>query len=158
MVRVGLLSLTLSSVAALVLASCVMAASAGVNITESNNRYHFGPARVFVNVGQAVTWTNGSDAPHTVTSDSGSELASDINAGGTFSHAFNSTGTFAYHCTIHTYMHGSVVVLAAGVTPPASDTVAPSAESPTSAAGTFALLALLGSSVVARLYLRFRKV
>ncbi len=158
MVRVRLVALALSGVAALVLAGSVLGANASVRITESNNRYSFGPAKVFVNVGQAVTWTNGSDAPHTVTSDSGSELASpNINAGRTFSHTFNSTGTFAYHCTIHTYMRASVVVLAAGVTPPASDTVEPSAASPTSLAGTFALVALLVGSIAARLYLRLRR-
>jgi plastocyanin len=158
MVRVRLVALILSGVAALALAGSVLAANASVRITESNNRYSFGPAKVFVNVGQAVTWTNGSDAPHTVTSNSGTELASsNINAGGTFSHTFNSTGTFAYHCTIHTYMKGSVVVLAAGVTPPASDTVEPPAASQTSPAGAFAALALLVGSIVARLYLRLRR-
>jgi len=54
-----------------------------------------------------------------VTSDSGSELASaTLNAGKTFSHTFAATGTFSYHCTIHTYMVAKVVVLGAGVTAP----------------------------------------
>jgi plastocyanin len=101
------------------------ASTAGVKIRESNDKYHFVPATAFVNVGGTVTWTNVSDAPHTVTSDSGSELgSSNVGAGKTYSHQFGSTGTFAYHCTIHSYMTGKVVVLAAGATPPATDTVA----------------------------------
>ena len=48
MVRVRLVALALSGVAALVLAGSVLAANASVRITESNNRYSFGPAKVFV--------------------------------------------------------------------------------------------------------------
>jgi plastocyanin len=110
----------------LIVASPVVAgSSAGVQIGETNNLYHFAPTSVFVNVGGTVLWTNGSDAAHTVTSDAGSELASStIGAGTIFSHTFATAGSFAYHCSIHTYMVGKVVVLAAGVTPPPTDTVA----------------------------------
>ena len=158
MVRVRLAALTVSGVTALVLAGSVLAANASVRITEANNRYSFGPAKVFVNVGQKVTWTNASDAVHTVTSNSGTELgSSNIGAGATFGHTFNSTGTFAYHCTIHTYMHGTVVVLAAGATPPPTDTAeAGAAESPPSALGAFGLSGLVVGFIVARLYLRRR--
>jgi plastocyanin len=134
-------------------------ASAGVAIGETNNKYHFSPLTTYVNVGGSVTWTNGSDAPHTVTSDAGSELASStIGAGKTFSHTFAGTGTFAYHCTIHTYMTGKVVVLAAGVTPPPTDTL------PVRSLGTndprvvltlLTLVGLLGAVVSFR---RFRQV
>jgi plastocyanin len=30
--------------------------------------------------------------------------------GATFSFTFNNPGTFPYHCTIHTYMTGKVIV------------------------------------------------
>jgi plastocyanin len=118
---VRLVTLALSGFAALLLGGCVAAAGANVNMTRSDIGYVFDPTSTFVNVGQEVTWTNGSDAPHNVTSDSGTELASpDFNAGVSFRHTFSSSGTFWYHCTIHTHMKGSVVVLAAGETPPAS--------------------------------------
>ena len=35
--------------------------------------------------------------------------SSTIGAGQTFSHTFASTGTFSYHCTIHTYMIGKII-------------------------------------------------
>ena len=160
MVRVRLVALTLSGFVALVLAGSVLAANASVRIRESNNRYLFGPAKVFVNVGGNVTWSNGSDAPHTVTSDSGTELASsNLNAGATFGHTFSATGTFAYHCSIHTYMKGTVVVLAAGATLPATDTAgAPAIRSQPSAVPAVTLVALLAGFIVARLYLRRRRV
>ena len=112
-------------VALLVVAAPAIAAStASVKISESDNRYHFTPTTVYVNAGGKVAWTNGSDAPHTVTSDTGTELASStLGAGKTFTHTFTTAGTFAYHCSIHRYMVGSVVVLAAGATPPPTDTV-----------------------------------
>jgi len=134
-------------------------ASASVSIGETNNRYHFSPLAAYVNVGGSVTWTNGSDAAHTVTSDAGSELASStIGAGQTFSHTFASTGTFSYHCTIHTYMIGKIIVLSAGVSPPPTDTL--SAETPGSddtgvRVALLTLVGLLGAVVAFR---RFRRV
>jgi plastocyanin len=108
----------------LMVASPVAAASgAAVKIGEANERYFFAPATAYVNVGGTVTWRNGTDALHTVTSDTGSELDSPtIAAAKTFTHTFAATGTFRYHCTIHPYAVGRVVVLAAGVSPPPTDT------------------------------------
>jgi plastocyanin len=129
-------------------ASPVVAVStAGVKIGEANNKYHFSPGTAYVNVGGTVTWTNGSDAAHTVTSDAGSELASStIGAGKTYSHTFAATGTFAYHCTIHTYMLGKVIVLAAGVTAPPTDAL-PAIPTGTNDPGIgLAILVLLGLS------------
>jgi plastocyanin len=158
MVRVRLVVLTLSSFVALVLAGSVLANSS-VRISESNNRYLFGPAKVFITVGQKVTWANGSDAPHTVTSNSGTELASpSIAAGVSFSHTFAATGTYAYHCSIHTYMKGTVVVLAAGTSLPPTDTVGhPTTGSQQSAVAALGLIALFLCFIVARLGLRRRQ-
>ena len=101
----------------------VSAANRGVKIGETNNRYFFGPQTQYANVGDTVTWTNGTDAPHTVTSDSGTELGSDsLAAGATFEHSFAAEGTFTYHCKIHSYMTAKVIVLAAGAALPATDT------------------------------------
>jgi plastocyanin len=158
MVRVRVVALTVSGFVALLLAGSVQANSS-VRISESNNRYLFGPAKVFVTEGQKVTWANGSDAPHTVTSDSGTELASpNIGAGVSFSHTFAATGTFAYHCSIHTYMKGTVVVLAAGTSLPPTDTVGrPTTGSQPSAVEALGLIALLLGFIVGRLSLRRRQ-
>ena len=111
--------------ALLVLVGPVSAANRGVRMGEANERYFFAPQTQYANVGDTVTWTNGTDVAHTVTSDSGSELASDnIGDGATFDHTFSAEGTFAYHCTIHPYMTGKIVVLAVGAAPPATDTSA----------------------------------
>jgi len=111
----------------LVLAGPASAAGRGVKMGEADERYFFGPQTQYANVGDTVTWTNGTDAPHSVTSDSGTELASDsLPDGATFDHTFTAEGTFTYHCTIHSYMTGKIVVLAAGAALPATDTAAAS--------------------------------
>lgn len=71
----------------------------------------FMPASVTVKKGATVKWTNKDEVSHTVTSDSGNELSSDnINSGGTYSHTFNTAGTFKYHCALHPNMTGTVTV------------------------------------------------
>ena len=63
--------------------------------------------------------------PPRATSDRGSEPDSPtIDEATTFTHTFAATGTFTYHCTFHPYTVGTIVVLAASVTPPPTDTLA----------------------------------
>ncbi len=71
----------------------------------------FSPASVTVKVGTTVTWRNDDGIGHTVTSDSGTELESPLlSQGATYSHTFNTVGTFPYHCTPHPFMTGTVIV------------------------------------------------
>jgi plastocyanin len=85
---------------------------AQVKISETNDKYGFAPATLTVTKGTRVEWSNASDAPHTVTSDSGTTLASSIisPSGGTFDFTFTQPGTYTYHCTVHPYMKGTIVV------------------------------------------------
>jgi plastocyanin len=78
-------------------------------------QFSFSPATTTIKVGMTVVWTNASSTPHTSTSDAGSAVTWDsglINTGSTFSFTFTRAGTFAYHCNVHAYMHGSIVVTA----------------------------------------------
>jgi plastocyanin len=88
------------------------ASVAQVKISETDDRYGFAPATLTVAKGTRVEWSNASDAPHTVTSDSGTTLTSSMinSSGGTFSFTFTQPGTYTYHCTIHPYMKGTIVV------------------------------------------------
>jgi plastocyanin len=75
------------------------------------SEYKFSPLVTVVQKGSTVIWTNNDPVPHTVTSDSGTELSSPlIGAGNSYSHIFNVSGTFDYHCSIHTMMKGEVIV------------------------------------------------
>lgn len=84
-----------------------------VTIKEIDDKYHFVPATITVQVGATVTWTNSSDAPHTVTSDTGAFDTKQFGEDQTVSLTFSNPGTFSYHCSVHPYMHGMVMVQAA---------------------------------------------
>ena len=84
-------------------------ASGAASVSIAN--FAYAPATITVKVGTTVTWTNEDSAPHTVTPDSGSGFGSGMmQKGDTYSHAFTTAGTFTYHCTVHPYMHGTVIV------------------------------------------------
>jgi plastocyanin len=87
-------------------------ASASASVTMGD--FFFSPASVTVAVGDTVTWHNSGQAPHTAPANDGSFDTGTINAGGSGSHTFNSSGTFSYICTIHPNMHGTVRVLSSG--------------------------------------------
>ena len=63
-----------------------------------------------VSVGDTVTWTNNDTAPHTATSDAPLFDTGTLNPGQSKSFTFTTAGTFPYHCTIHPFMHGTVIV------------------------------------------------
>jgi plastocyanin len=75
----------------------------------------FAPKELHVAPGTTVTWTNPSDAVHTVTADDGSFDSGDQNPGDTFEWTFDSPGTYQYFCQQHgapglTDMAGLIVV------------------------------------------------
>ncbi len=72
--------------------------------------FAFNPAGTSVAAGSKVTWTNNDTTAHTVTFDDGSADSGNLAPGSTFDHTFATAGTFAYHCTIHSQMHGTVTV------------------------------------------------
>jgi plastocyanin len=82
--------------------------------------FSFGPKAITVHVGDTVTWANAGPTDHTATADDGSFDTGDLKAGQSGSHTFASAGTFAYHCTLHPFMRGTVQVVAAASAPATS--------------------------------------
>jgi plastocyanin len=72
------------------------------------------PAELTVEDGQTVVWTNRGFGPHTVTALGGEFDSGRLNLGESFKVTFTTPGTFAYKCTVHPSMKGSVTVLAPG--------------------------------------------
>jgi plastocyanin len=70
----------------------------------------FAPDEVDVAVGDTVTWMNTDAVAHTSTSDASAWDSGVVAPGGRFSRAFQTAGTFEYHCAIHHGMVGTVVV------------------------------------------------
>ena len=71
----------------------------------------FTQANLTIAKGTTVTWTNTGQRAHTVTSGAGGFGSDGVLASGkTYAHTFDSAGSFAYICTIHTAMQGTVTV------------------------------------------------
>ena len=60
--------------------------------------------------GDTVVWTNRMNMNHTVTADNGEFDSGPFGKDKSFSHAFDTTGSVAYHCEIHGNMTGTVTV------------------------------------------------
>jgi plastocyanin len=76
------------------------------------------PASVTIAPGDTVHWTNGDFVTHTVTSDTAGQFESgDMGMGATFSHTFDTPGSYPYHCVWHGFMTGTVTVLGEAGTP-----------------------------------------
>ena len=65
-----------------------------------------------VKAGTTVTWTNGDDIPHTVTSKDGVFKSKVLDTGDHFSFTFAKLGQFGYFCSLHPHMTGTIVVKA----------------------------------------------
>ena len=83
-------------------------APSSASISISN--FAFSPASLTVKKGTTVTWTNQDGVTHTVTGDNGGPSSGDLANGQSYSYTFNQTGTFTYHCSIHTFMKATVIV------------------------------------------------
>jgi plastocyanin len=121
--RRATLALALALISLTALAVPEALGDASVSIAD----FTFSPGGVSIHRGERVTWRwTGGDKNHTVTSDSGQAdsfeshpgvptgAVVDGPSGETFSHTFTHTGTFSYHCRVHTYMTGHVTVVAPG--------------------------------------------
>jgi plastocyanin len=83
--------------------------------TDNSGNFAFSPAMLTIKVDTIVTWTNMTQAPHTVTSDDGKSFDSGIShpiaaSGGTYSFTFKNAGKFTYHCQLHPSMKATILV------------------------------------------------
>jgi plastocyanin len=69
----------------------------------------FSPNHATITHGQSVCWQNNGSITHTVT-DNGGAFDTSLPTGQIFVHTYATAGTFAYHCTIHASMTGTITV------------------------------------------------
>jgi plastocyanin len=79
--------------------------SKGVDI----NHFKFHPGTLEVAKGTRVVFSNSAGIAHTAT-DKGVFDSGHIKPGHSFAVRFEQKGTFSYHCKIHPFMHGKIVV------------------------------------------------
>ncbi len=72
--------------------------------------FAFGPQVISVKAGTTVHWTNHDTEAHTVTSNTGAFGSAVLQPGAGYSFTFTKPGTYHYHCTIHPFMTGMVMV------------------------------------------------
>lgn len=73
--------------------------------------FAYKPDPVTIEEGGKVTWINRDSAPHTATAEDGSFDTGTLEEGKLKSETFKEPGTFAYICSIHPEMHGTVEVV-----------------------------------------------
>ncbi len=79
------------------------------SLTISN--FKFAPASLRVGKGTRITVANHDSTAHTATADDGKSFdTGDIDPGSSATVTLSKAGTYSYHCSIHSFMHGTIVV------------------------------------------------
>jgi amicyanin len=84
--------------------------SSGPTVTIKN--FAFSPDTLNVKVGTTVTFVQEDSVPHNATGSGAAGVIKSptLTKGQTYTVTFTKAGTYPYICTIHPYMHGTVVV------------------------------------------------
>ena len=72
--------------------------------------FSFSPKTFTIAAGATVTWTNHDGEPHRIAAGDGSFHSPGLDTNATYTSTFPTAGTFDYICSIHPFMHGTVVV------------------------------------------------
>jgi plastocyanin len=87
------------------------AASGGSSSAVKISNFKFSPASVAVKQGARVTVTNQDSAAHTATADDGHSFDTGTLAqGASQTISVSKAGSYPFHCSIHPFMHGTLVV------------------------------------------------
>jgi plastocyanin len=96
-------------------ASAPRATAAADTTVDMVNGDRFNPRTVSINTGDTITWDNVDTIPHNAIAVDGAFSSPQlVQPGSTFRHTFNTAGSFAYACTIHPGMTGTVNVAGSG--------------------------------------------
>ena len=93
--------------------ACAVAIAASPSaVTVAIDSFAFDPPTVTVPAGATVTWVNHDDIPHLVAADDRSFKSPPMDTDDRYAMTFAKPGTYAYFCTLHPHMTGTVVVTA----------------------------------------------
>lgn len=104
--KTSMIAIAALAVAAVAAPHARAAGPATVTIDE----FTYAPARLTVPVGTTVTWLNGDEEPHTVTSTTAAFASAGLGHGESFARTFDRPGTYPYFCALHPHMRAVVVV------------------------------------------------
>jgi plastocyanin len=85
---------------------------------DPNNAETFVPPQISLSSGSTISWTNDDSITHTVTAEGNPAIVNGeapfdsglISPGYTWDNTFDSPGQFDYHCFIHPFMTGKVII------------------------------------------------
>jgi plastocyanin len=106
-----LLPKALAVIAAITLATLAgftPALAKDISVTISN--FAFAPEMTTIAPGDTVTFVNGDDTIHSVVADDGSFHSDGLDTNDKARFSFAKTGAFGYHCGLHPFMKGEIVV------------------------------------------------
>lgn len=99
-------------------------ATGSVAVSISGFAFHPDTITVVIGVNNTVIWTNNDATSHTVTSDNSLFGSGTLAPHATYTHTFDQAGAYGYHCSIHTYMTGTVHVVSQAPTTTATSSSA----------------------------------
>jgi plastocyanin len=92
-------------------ASAPCADSTGTTVVQASVANNTWSQPVNAKVGDVITWSNDDGVPHRVALDDGScQMSGNIAGGGSRSLVFSKAGTYAFHCTVHPNMKGTITI------------------------------------------------
>jgi plastocyanin len=107
--RLSRSALILCTTAVLATAALSMPAFAkDVTVTISN--FAFTPQAITIAAGDKVTFVNGDDTIHSIVADDGSFHSDGLDTNDKFAMTFAKPGKIAYHCGLHPFMKGEIIV------------------------------------------------
>jgi len=98
------------AVADIVVALLIAAPAWAQPVAVTIDNFTFNPPVIMVKPGDAVSWTNRDDIPHTVRASGGTWKCAVMDTGGSCEIHFATAGEFPYFCSLHPKMTGTVVV------------------------------------------------
>jgi len=95
---------------------CVFAtvAQAADSVPVAIKDFAFSPANLTVPAGTTVVWTNVDDDPHLVVSTAKAFESDALDTNETFKFKFDVAGSYAYFCSLHPHMTGTITVTPKG--------------------------------------------
>jgi amicyanin len=110
--RSALIAAALGATTAAMLAEVVLTtawAQTAPNAVAIHN-FTFVPQNLTVKAGTTVTWTNKDDIPHAIAAVDKGFKSKVLDTDDAYSFTFTTPGTYAYFCSIHPHMTGTIVV------------------------------------------------
>ena len=112
--RDAMAAAALGAAVAFILAAYVRPGGAqGADTAVAIDNFTFNPQTVTVKAGTTVTWTNKDDIPHAIAAVGKQFKSKVLDTDNTYSFTFTTPGIYAYFCSLHPHMTGTIVVEAA---------------------------------------------